>query len=80
MNFIDGIPEKFKTLVVIPSMFNSVSELEELLENLEVRFLANRSSNIHFALLDRFQRFEGRIFCLKEQDLLMAARTPGRKH
>ncbi len=55
MDFSDGIPDEFKTLVVIPSMFNELSELEELLENLEVRFLANRGPNIHFALLTDFK-------------------------
>jgi cyclic beta-1,2-glucan synthetase len=74
MNFIDGIPEKFKTLVVIPSMFNSIAELDDMLENLEVRFLANRGSNIHFALLTDFKdaKEEHRP---EEQDLLIAART-----
>jgi cyclic beta-1,2-glucan synthetase len=74
MNFIDGIPEKFKTLVVIPSMFNNLTELEELLENLEVRFLANRGSHIHFALLTDFKDSKEE-FLPDEQELLMAART-----
>ncbi len=55
MDFSEGIPEEFRTLVVIPSMFNDSKELEELVENLEVRFLANRDPNIHFALLTDFK-------------------------
>jgi cyclic beta-1,2-glucan synthetase len=73
MNFSDGIPENFRTLVVIPSMFNNMKELEELLENLEVRFLANRSSHIHFALLTDFKDSKEEILPA-EQDLLREAR------
>lgn len=55
MNFSEGIPESYRTLVVIPSMFSDSRQLEELLENLEVRFLANRDPHLHFALLTDFQ-------------------------
>jgi cellobiose phosphorylase len=55
MDFSEGIPEAFRTLVVIPSMFNDSKELEELVDNLEVRFLANRDPNMHFALLTDFK-------------------------
>ncbi len=55
MDFSEGIPPEFRTLVAIPSMFDDSKELEELVENLEVRFLANRDPNIHFALLTDFK-------------------------
>ena len=55
MNFSDGIPDTSRTLVVMPSMFNDLKELEELMDDLEVRFLANRGPNIHFALLTDFK-------------------------
>ena len=54
MDFSEGIPESCRTLVVIPSMFSDKKELDDLFENLEVRFLANRDPNIHFALLTDF--------------------------
>jgi cyclic beta-1,2-glucan synthetase len=73
MDFSDGIPEKYRTLVVIPSMFNSISELTDLVENLEVRFLANRGPNIHFALLTDFKDAKEEILP-GEQDLIRAAR------
>jgi hypothetical protein len=73
MDFSDGIPEKFRTLVVIPSLFNDLTELEELLENLEVRFLANRGPNIHFALLTDFKDSKTEILP-GEYDLLLKAR------
>ncbi len=63
-----------RTLVVIPSMFNDLKELEELVENLEVRFLANRGPNIHFALLTDFKDSKTEI-SPEEQDLLRIARN-----
>ena len=61
MDFSEGIPENFRTLVVIPSMFNDQNELKELIENLEVRFLANRGANMHFALLTDFKDSKSEI-------------------
>jgi cyclic beta-1,2-glucan synthetase len=74
MDFSEGIPENSRTLVVIPSMFSDLKELEGLVENLEVRFLANRGSNIHFALLTDFKDAKEETLT-GEQDLLRAART-----
>ena len=74
MDFSEGIPETSRTLVVIPSMFNELKELEDLMENLEVRFLANRGPNIHFALLTDFKDSKQETLP-GEQELLMSART-----
>jgi cyclic beta-1,2-glucan synthetase len=74
MDFSEGIPDKFKTLVVIPSLFNDPGELTELVENLEVRFLANRGPNMHFALLTDFKDSKTEILP-EEQELLRMART-----
>ena len=54
MNYSAGIPSSARTLVVVPTLFTSESELEELLEDLEVRFLANRDELLHFGLLTDF--------------------------
>src|SRR5207302_8169058 len=51
MDFSDGIPAEFRTLTVVPTMLTSVSIVEDMVEALEVRFLANRDDNLHFALL-----------------------------
>ena len=74
MDFSEGIPESSRTLVVIPSMFNDSKELEDLIENLEVRFLANRGPNIHFALLTDFKDSKQESLP-GEQELLSTART-----
>ena len=73
MDFSEGIPDASRTMVVIPSMFNDQKELEDLVENLEVRFLANRGPNIHFALLTDFKDSKTEI-SPEEQDLLRIAR------
>ncbi len=54
MDFSKEIPAECKTLVVIPVMLTSVEDIENLVESLEVRFLANRKDNIHYGLLTDF--------------------------
>ena len=55
LDFTDGgVPEEFRTVVVVPTLFGSVSAVRDSLENLEVQFLANRESHIHFAVLSDY--------------------------
>ena len=56
MDFSKGIPPESRTLAVVPTMLTSAANLEELIEALEVRFLANRDDNLHFGLLTDFPR------------------------
>lgn len=42
MDFSKGIPPRSRTLVVVPTMLTSASRVEDLVEALEVRFLANQ--------------------------------------
>ena len=49
-----GIPPELRTAVVIPTLFGSVEEVQEALENLEVQYLANRAKHLHFAILSDF--------------------------
>jgi cyclic beta-1,2-glucan synthetase len=51
MDFSGGIAPRSRTLVVVPAMLASSAHLERLIEALEVRFLANRDDNLHYALL-----------------------------
>src|SRR5437763_5783077 len=51
MEFAAAIPAEARTLVVVPTMLDSATGVEGLLETLEVRFLANRDEHLHFALL-----------------------------
>jgi len=51
MDFSTGIPPEARTLVVVPTLLTSTDNVESLVEALQVRFLANRDVNLHFALL-----------------------------
>ena len=55
LDFSAGIPLESSTLVVVPTMLTSPQNIEDLIEALEVRFLANRDENLHFALLTDFR-------------------------
>ena len=50
-----GIPPEARTLVVTPTMLASAQNIEDLIEALEVRFLANRDDHLHFGLLTDFR-------------------------
>jgi len=54
LDYKNGIPAQARTLVVIPSLLANEDDVQELLEGLEVRFLANRDEHLHFALLTDF--------------------------
>jgi cellobiose phosphorylase len=55
MDFSGGIPPEMRALAVIPTMLTSAQSIEDLVEALEVRFLANRDEHLHFGLLTDFQ-------------------------
>ncbi|MFZ3121748.1 MAG: hypothetical protein WA104_00020, partial [Thermodesulfovibrionales bacterium] len=55
MDFSKGIPPELRTLVVVPTMLISTQNIENLIESLEVRFLANRDDSLHFGLLTDFR-------------------------
>src|SRR5512143_1772342 len=55
MDFSKGIPPEARTLAIVPTMLVSSRNIEDLVEALEVRFLANRDENLHFGLLTDFQ-------------------------
>ncbi len=54
MDFSRGIPPESRTLAVIPTMLTGAQNIEDLVEALEVRFLANRDEHLHFGLLTDF--------------------------
>ena len=53
-DFSRGIPPEATTMVVIPVIWSTVEEVQELADRLELHYLANRDSHIHFALLGDF--------------------------
>ena len=54
LQFPDGLSSEQRTMVVVPTMLTSPRGIEQLLQGLEVRFLANRDPHLHFALLTDF--------------------------
>ena len=59
MDYSEGIPPESRALVVVPTMLTDPRGIEELVESLEVRFLANRDDNLHFGLLTDFRDAAG---------------------
>ncbi len=51
LDFSNGIPAECTTLVAVPSLLLNEKQVRELVNDLEVRFLANREPNLHFVLL-----------------------------
>ena len=51
IDFSNGIDKQNETIVVIPTILKSKEKVRELMNKLEVFYLANKSDNIYFALL-----------------------------
>lgn len=60
----DGIPDDFKTFVVIPTLLTDEKRVEELAKQLEVHYLSNREKNLYFGLIGDFK--DGKLE--KEED------------
>lgn len=55
MDFSKGIPFDHRTIVIVPTLLSSPKEIDDLLEDLEIRYLGNRDPNLFFALLTDFR-------------------------
>ena len=51
MDFSAGVPEEFRTLVVMPTLLTSPATVQENLERLEIHYLSNPEGRLQFALL-----------------------------
>jgi cellobiose phosphorylase len=54
MSFEHGIPDEFRTLVVVPMMLLTPESIKDEVERLEIRALANPDRNLSFALLSDY--------------------------
>ena len=54
MNFSKGITAEHQTIVAVPAMLTDEREIDDLVDALEVRYLANRDDNLFCALLTDF--------------------------
>jgi cyclic beta-1,2-glucan synthetase len=51
MDFSEGIPPHYRTVVVIPALVTSIEEVDSLVQQLELHFLRNNDAQLLFALL-----------------------------
>lgn len=72
MDFSKGIPNEYRTIVVVPTLLINNQNIEDLVKALEVRFLANRDSHLHFALLTDFRDADKETMPGDEQLLMLA--------
>ena len=70
LDLSEGIPAEARALVVVPTLIAREKDIEELVEGLEVRFLANRDAHLHFALLTDFMDAASEVL---EQDAPLLA-------
>jgi cyclic beta-1,2-glucan synthetase len=71
LDYSKGIAGEHRTLVVIPTILTSVHSIEELLEALEMRYLANRDKHLHFVLATDFR--DSQFESLPEDEILLLA-------
>lgn len=69
-DFSAGVPAEAATMVVIPVIWSSKEEVDEMVDRLEIHYLANRSPHIHYAILGDFT--DSRLERLPEDDKLAA--------
>jgi cyclic beta-1,2-glucan synthetase len=72
MDFGAGIPSEYRTLAVVPTMLASAQGIEDLVEALEVRFLANQDASLHFGLLTDWRDAPAERLAEDEPLLLLA--------
>jgi cyclic beta-1,2-glucan synthetase len=75
MDFSEGIPTDFRTMVVIPTLLANAKELDSLLQELELHFLRNPDPQLTFALLADFNDAPAQL--MPEDEKLLAAAKAG---
>ncbi len=55
MDFSAGIPAEHRALVAVPALLTSEQGVRDLMEQIELRYLANQDDNLSFALLSDFR-------------------------
>jgi len=54
LDFKDGIPDEYKTIIIIPTVLPNVNRVKSIFNQLEVNYCANKNKNIYFAILGDF--------------------------
>ena len=71
----DGMPQQLRTIVVVPALLTSQHVIEELVERLEVHYLANSDGDLRFALLSDW--IDAPTESLPDDDELLAIAVDG---
>lgn len=58
MEFKEGIGPKNRTFVVVPTLLPNEERVKELIEQLEIHYLANKDENLYFALVGDFKDYK----------------------
>jgi cyclic beta-1,2-glucan synthetase len=69
---ISGIPDAFRTLVVVPMMLTGADTIRAEVEKLEIRYLANKETNLIFSLFTDYTDAVTRS-CSDDSKLLLIA-------
>ncbi len=72
MDFSKGIPDEYRSMVVVPTLLDSAAGISDLIENLEMHFLTSRDANLCFALLTDYKDAD-REFLPEDEMLLQTA-------
>ncbi len=74
LDFVAGVPDNARTIVVVPTLLTSVPGVRGLLEHIEVLALGNLDPRIHFAILSDFVDAPARDMP-EDEPILEAARA-----
>src|SRR6266404_4177114 len=74
LDYSSGIPPESRTMVVIPTILDSLEGIDSLIERLEIHHLANRDPRLHFALLTDFRDAPEEVLP-EDEPLLQRVRT-----
>jgi len=72
---IKGIPEKLRTIIVVPTLLSSEAVILEQVERLEIHYLANSDGDLRFALLSDW--IDAKTETLPNDAALLAAAAKG---
>jgi len=75
MDFSEGIPAGHRTMVVVPALLENGSEINHLLQEMELRYLSNPDPQLTYALLTDFSDAAAQL--MPEDDSLLALAKAG---
>jgi cellobiose phosphorylase len=73
LDFLNEIPDEFRTFVVMPVIFLDAEHVVQYVNNMEKHYLSNRQNNLYFAVLGDFADAPNRVL-LKDNLILSAAK------